>query len=103
MHLDDSFKKCLFLLASNDGFVDFCLQFKLWNESCPPHCDQFVSGELGNIKEAEFAGYDVECLDFTRKIKRNQPVYYCKLYEQDNPLCRDCRFHRYSANPSNPD
>ena len=94
----DIYKDCFFLLTSKDGSVGFCLKFKLWNEPCPPHCDQFTLGEVGSLEEAQSKNNDIDCLDFTR-IEKDHPGYYCNLYKQIGPLCHSCHFHRYVSDP----
>ena len=101
--LNDLFKECLFLITSNDGATAYCLKFKLWNEPCPKMCDQFVSHEPGQIKEAKRANYDIECLDFTRRIVEGRLEFFCTLYNLAEPLCKECLFHRYTEDPSTPD
>lgn len=98
--LDDLFKQCLFLIASDDNTAVYCLRFKLWNEPCPKMCDQYVHSDPGNIEAAKRAKYDIECLDFTRKIVEGSPEYYCSLYNLTKPLCKGCLFHRYAEDPS---
>ena len=96
--LDSSerFKKCFFLIKSHDGTVTHCLKFKLWNEPCPPRCDQYTPGEVGNMEEVEDKKYDVDCRDFTRISQRqNQPAYYCTMFMLPEPLCEPCLYHRY--------
>ncbi|UCG03394.1 MAG: hypothetical protein JSW11_05260 [Candidatus Heimdallarchaeota archaeon] len=98
--LDGLFKECLFLITSNDNAAVYCLKFKLWNEPCPKMCDQYVPSEPGNIEEAKQANYDIECLDFTRKLVEGEPEFYCSLYNLTKPLCKECLFHRYAEDPS---
>ncbi|MFX1517534.1 MAG: hypothetical protein ACFFC6_14605 [Promethearchaeota archaeon] len=100
MALDDIFKGCLFLITSKDGKIAYCLKFKLWNEPCPKMCDQYIPHGPGQIEEAKQANYDIECLDFTRKIITDSPEYYCTLYNLPKPLCKECLFHRYTEDPS---
>ena len=95
---DDFYKVCICLLKSNDGSITYCLKFKLWNEPCPPHCDQFTFGEVDSLEEAQSKNYDIDCLDFTR-IEQDHPAYYCNLYKQIGPLCHSCQFHRYVTDP----
>jgi hypothetical protein len=98
--LDDIFKECLFLITSKDGKTAYCLKFKLWNEPCPKMCDQYIPHEPGQIEEAKQANYDIECLDFTRKVVEGLPEFFCTLYNLTKPLCKECRFHRYVEDPS---
>jgi hypothetical protein len=93
---EEIFKECLFLITSKDGKTAFCLKFKLWNEPCPRLCDQYVPFDPGQIEEAKQANYDIECLDFTRKLVDGSPEFFCTLYNMKNPLCKECFFHRYS-------
>ncbi|MFW9903670.1 MAG: hypothetical protein ACFFFH_05015 [Candidatus Thorarchaeota archaeon] len=98
--LDDIFKECIFLITSKDGKTAYCLKFKLWNEPCPKMCDRFVSHAPGQIEEAKQTYYDIECLDFTRRIVEGSPDFYCTLYDLVKPLCKECLFHRYVEDPT---
>ena len=96
-----SFNDCFFLLKSIDDSITYCLKHKLWNEPCPPRCGEITPDEPGSIEEVQSNNYDIDCIDFTRrKISQNYPAYFCETYNQTEPFCHSCLFHRYLVYPS---
>ncbi|MHA2329544.1 MAG: hypothetical protein ACXACR_13595 [Candidatus Hodarchaeales archaeon] len=41
--------------------------------------------------------YEIECNYFNRQLNESGiPVYFCNLYNQDDPKCAGCQFSKYS-------
>jgi hypothetical protein len=74
---------------------------KLWNEPCAKKCQEKVEGDIGLLEEAENHGFDIDCLDMTRKVtpmtKIRHPSYFCTLYDLPEPHCKECPFARYAV------
>ena len=92
-----NFKHCFHLLESFDQNVGFCLKFREWINGCPNKCQEFASGEVGKIAEAEQKKFNIECLHFIRQknVKKLEIEYFCNLMEQEDPFCDSCQFPRY--------
>ena len=95
-----NFKQCIFLVLINNVNC-YCLKLKTFlrkeGNPCPIRCEYFVQGEKGSFKEVEQKNYDISCIYLTRHLdERGQPTYYCTLYAQKEPICKNCLFWKDS-------
>lgn len=89
------FRNCVFLLSAKVGY---CLKFKEWINACPPKCGECIQGEVGELDIAEQNKYNIECLHFTRDVKRGS-AFFCTLLRQEEPFCDACQFPIYKKIP----
>lgn len=78
--------------------MGYCLKYKDWSNHCPVKCGECVSGEVGELEVTEQKKYNIECLHFTREMKKGL-IYFCTLMMQEEPFCDLCQFPIYKEIP----
>jgi hypothetical protein len=95
-NLEMNFKQCVFLIRITKA-KGYCLKFKTFLRKkvnpYPIRCEYFVQGKEGCFNKVEQKNYDISCIYLTRHlIESEKPRYYCALYAQKEPICKNCLF-----------